>query len=357
MSTAATPPKNEPTSWLKTTLTALIPVAIVSLVVLAFLWPAYTAEPHGIDVDVVASEQSFAAFEEQAEQAAQAQGQEMPFELHRVDTREEAIDNIKHRDAYGAFVLPTEPGASLEALTAPAGDAAITGMITDTAQGMEKARIGQAIQQHPEMAPQLTGQALQGATITEVVPQSAGDPQGMGLKLAALPLTIGSIMGGALISLLIRGTWRRVWAVALYSTVAGSLLLAIIHNGFGFLPEANFAIWGALTLSLAATVSLITGLTHLIGKAGIGVGAVLTMLLGIPLSGTSLPSAFLPGSWGEIGQLFVPGATNTLIRDLTFFPEASTTHPWLVLSGWVAMGFAFLLLGHARKTKADGDSR
>lgn len=51
-----------------------------------------------------------------------------------------------------------------------------------------------------------------------------------------------------------------------------------------------------------------------------------------------MPSVFLPGAWGAIGQMMVPGASSTLLRSIAYFPEVATSGQWLVLGSWIAFG-------------------
>ena len=57
---------------------------------------------------------------------------------------------------------------------------------------------------------------------------------------------------------------------------------------------------------------------------------------------------FLPGPFGEIGQLFVPGATGTLLRNVSYFPGAPTLVPWLTLAAWAAAGLLLIVFAHHR---------
>ena len=86
----------------------------------------------------------------------------------------------------------------------------------------------------------------------------------------------------------------------------------------------------------------------LLGRVGIAVGAVITVLIGNPLSSAAQPLQFVAAPWGAIGQWFVPGASVTLLRDLSYFPSADAAFPWLVLLGWAAVGVIAMLVGHFR---------
>src|SRR5699024_9017121 len=88
------------------------------------------------------------------------------------------------------------------------------------------------------------------------------------------------------------------------------------------------------------------GFVSLIGPAGIGIGAVLTMFIGNPIASLNQPKEFLVGVWGDIGQFFVPGAAGTLLRDLSYFPDAALGLQWCVLIAWLVGGLAVNLSGH-----------
>lgn len=161
-------------------------------------------------------------------------------------------------------------------------------------------------------------------------------------------MTLGGIVGGSLMSLNLRGTGRRLLGVLTYGVLGGGIIVAVLGPWLGILTGDLFEQWAVVGMSIAATAAVIVGLHSLIGGAGIGVGAMLTMLVGNPISGSSAPSSFLPGVWGSIGQFFVPGATGHLLRAASFFPEADVLTSWLVLAAWLAAGVVLILVGHHR---------
>lgn len=64
-----------------------------------------------------------------------------------------------------------------------------------------------------------------------------------------------------------------------------------------------------------------------------------------------MPSVFLPGAWGQIGQMLVPGASSTLLRSIAYFPEVATSDQWLVLGSWIAFGLLAGVIGWALKER------
>ncbi|WPF65855.1 MULTISPECIES: ABC transporter permease [unclassified Corynebacterium] len=333
-------PQPEKTPWSKALLIGLAATAVVTLALLAFSWPSYTATPKNLPVSVVASESAYTAMTQTLAQ------QDSPFDLSRAESREEATRKIEQRESYGAFILPSAPGEQMEVLTSPAANNSIATMLGTAGTTMHKQQVAAALESgqaaDPQASAALTQQALKGPTITPVSPLSEDDPQGSGLAVAAFPLILGGIIGGVLISLTVRGAAQRFTAILAYSTIAASALLFVLHTWFGFLPTASLPLWGALALGLGATASLVTGLHSLLGTPGIGLGAIITVFIANPISGATLPLEFLPWHFEALGRVFVPGATQELLRNLSYFPEASNTQPWLVLSAWAVFGLLCL---------------
>jgi hypothetical protein len=162
------------------------------------------------------------------------------------------------------------------------------------------------------------------------------------------PLVIGGMLGGIAISLRVIGAMRRVAAVLAYSVATGLLLTGILQGWFGALQGDYWLNSAAIALAVAAIAAPITGFVALMGRAGIGVGVLTFLLVANPISAAAIPVEFLPEPWGAIGQWFPPGAAATLLRDLSYFPAADTTFPWLVLAAWAAGGILLSLIGHFR---------
>ena len=163
---------------------------------------------------------------------------------------------------------------------------------------------------------------------------------------------MGGIIGGMLSLTLINGTWRRFATATLYAVIGGALTALILSTWFGFIPGDFATLWAAFGATYLATASFMIGFgSLLVPAAGLGLGAVVTMFIGNPISGASMPSAFLPGVWGQIGQMFVPGASSTLLRSIAYFPEVATSDQWLVLGSWIAFGLLTGVIGWALKER------
>ncbi|MBF1655732.1 MAG: ABC transporter permease [Rothia sp.] len=357
----------ERSSWIKVISTSLLASLIVAVVILAFTWPTKTMEAKNLPVSIAGPEVTVSQFE----QSLKDKGIET-FELKQASSREEAEQQIKQRETYGAIVF-TE-GAAPEVLTAPAANTAATQMLNGVAtqlnaQIQQKAlaakteALTQAVQTGGEQGAQAAAQleqmkvqAEQASAMevktTAVVPLSEGDSSGSGIAISAFPLVIGGILGGSFSALRVNGTWRRFVTAILYAVIGGALTALILNVWFGLIPGDFATLWAAFGATYLATASFIVGVSALSSPlAGLGLGAVVTMFIGNPISGASMPSVFLPGAWGQIGQMLVPGASSTLLRSIAYFPEVATSGQWLVLGSWIAFGLLAGVIGWALKER------
>lgn len=370
---SAPAPAAQPSSFGKAVGLALAAAAVVCIVLLAFAWPSITSKPHDIPVGIVGSAEQVAQVEEQlAEQSDGALGLEV------YEDRDTAVAAIKQREIYGALVLGESTGTMVtapEMLIATAANSAVAQMLQGMATGLQaqlaaQVNLGveQQVQQLIDVVKAMqSGQAPANGsspaaqlpdtftmpdaqvTVTDIVPLSEDDPRGAGLSAAALPLVMGGMIGAMIISTAIHGSRRRFVALVVYTVAAGLALSGILEGWFGALQNNYWANALAITLSIGAISATIVGLRSVLGYAGLGIGAVLMFFFANPISGAALPPEFLIGSWGAIGQWFPPGAGQTLIRTLSYFPDASTLFPWLVLTGWSLLGLALIWIGSLKK--------
>lgn len=316
------------TPWPTVLLTALLPAVIIGIIVLAFSWPTVTSEPKSIPLMVAGPQQQATQIEQSLEQA-----QPELFEIVRGDDRDAAVEALETREVYGAIVV----GQPVEVLSASANNAA-TGQILN--------RVGQQLGQQ-------TGAPV---TQTDLIPFSPSDPNGAGLGVLSLPMVMGGLIGGILIGLQVIGGGRRIVAVLVYGAVAGLAVTALGGPVLDILQGPFGVTWLALSLSFTAMSATVAGLITLLRVPGIPIAALLFMFFANPISGTNSPKEFLPGPWGEIGQHLPPGAISTLVRDLSYFPEADTTRQWLVLAAWALLGVVLIVIGLAseRRTVSRG---
>ncbi|TDD46879.1 ABC transporter permease [Kribbella antibiotica] len=300
----------------------LLLTAVLTVLLIAFAWPAARSAPRDLPVAVAGPSQAVAQVQAGLEQA-------MPggFEITAVADRAAAVQKIEDREVYGAIVLdPAQP----EVLTASAGGPAVAQILTQLATRVSP--------DHP-------------AKVTDVVPLPTDDPRGAGLAAGALPLVIGGIMAAAVLTMRVKsGSQRMLGAVGL-SITGGLALGAVLQFWLGSFEGNYFANSGVIALSIAATSLTLLGLEWLFGIAGLGAGAAVMMLLGNPLSGLTSAPEMLPGGWGALGQLLPPGAAGTALRSVSFFDGAGSGQAFVVLAAWFALGLFLCGLGAMRSQR------
>lgn len=312
---------------------------IVVLIVLAFLWPAKTTSAQHLPVNIVGSPSTVTAVQDAV--TAQFPG---TFEFVGASDRSDAVAQIKGRETYGAIILD-DGRLTPEVLTAPAAGPSTAQMLNGVATQLQT-------QFAQRVAAAGGNVAAAKVTVTPVVPLSERDPTGSGLVSASFPLIMGGMAGGVLISLRVVGAIRRLVTLAGLAVSVGLVPTLVLQTWFGFLQGDFWINAAAIALSVLATASFIIGCASLLGTKGISIGAILTMFVGNPLSAPGTPWQFLPEPWGVLGQLFVPGASNWLIRSVSYFPSADLTAQWWILIAWTAVGLALTLAAHFRARAA-----
>ncbi|MFJ8146109.1 ABC transporter permease [Streptomyces sp. NPDC096048] len=305
----------------------LVPV-LVSLALWAFAWPAARTAPHDLPLGVAGPPTAVAQVEQRLTQ------REGAFEIHRYADEDAARDAVEERTVYGA-VIAGDRGPKL--LTASAAGPAV-------AQLLQQAVTGQA---------SASGTPVQ---VVDVVPAPEADPRGAAFGASVLPLALAGIATGTVTTLLgLRGA-RAVAALVGAAGLTGLVAAAIAHSWLGVVTGDWWAVAGVFGLSTLAVGAGIAGLGALLGRAGLGLGGAVMMLLGNPFSGASSAPEMLPQPAGAIGQWLPSGAGASLLRSVSFFDGAAAAGPALTLTWWAVLGLGAVLLGGALRQRARGDS-
>ena len=305
----------EPDTWHRAMGVMIGGTLVVTLLFLAFVWPTITSKVKDMPLAVVGPGPTVEQIKSKLSQS------QAPFEVETLSNRGEAIQQIKEREVFGAIIIGQQP----EILTASANGPAVSQILS-------------------QVGAQMGGQDGHAPQITDVVPLVDGDKRGLGITTASLPLVFGGIIGGVLASLAVVGLKKRLAVVAGYSVLAGMTIALIMQVWLDILPGNYLANSVVITLQLLATSTLVAGMFSLFGRPGIFATILLTIFIANPLSGATQPKQFLLEPWGDVGQLFVPGAGSTLLRNAAYFPDASITAPVLVLLFWIVLGLGLFAL-------------
>jgi hypothetical protein len=300
----------------------LLLTAVLTVLLIAFAWPASRSEPRDLPLAVAGPQQAVA-------QVKGGLAQAMPggFEITAAPDRAAAVQAIEDRDVYGAIVLdPQHP----EVLTASAGGPAVAQILTQLSARLAAENPGVQTK------------------VTDVVPLPADDPRGAGLAAGALPLVLGGIIAAGLLTQLVKGGARRMAGAITFAVTGALALAAVLQYWLGSLEGNYFANASVIAMSIGAISLTLLGLEWLLGIPGLGLGAAVMMLLGNPLSGLTSAPEMLPSGWGALGQLLPPGAAGTALRSVSFFDGAGSGRPFVVLTCWLALGLALCGLGAMR---------
>ncbi|HEY4266963.1 MAG TPA: ABC transporter permease [Galbitalea sp.] len=325
------------TPWRHTARIGAALAAIITVVVIAFLWPSFTASPKNLPIAIAGP-----AAQTNAVEAALGKASPDTFAFTTVANRSQALTRIGQRKDYGAIVL----GSSPEVLTASAANPAVAQLLAGLAPRLQAQRLAAAVAQH------VPASAIGTVRTTDVAPLLATDPRGSTIGASSFPLILGGILGGVIIALTVVGVWRRYAALGIYAVAGSAAITGVLQGWFGGLAGDYFVNAGAIALVLLGIGGVMLGAAALVGRIGVAIGPILFLLGANPISAAALPLEFLASPWGAIGQWFPPGAGATLLRELSYFPKADMTFPWLVLAGWAVLGVVLGTLGHFRDSGA-----
>ena len=296
------------------------PLVLLFLLIPLFAGPASSIEPRDLPVVVAGPQAATAEFAARLEAARPG-----AFAVTRVADAATADGLLKDRSAYAAFVLAPE-GVSLH--TASAAGPAVSALLTAAAQ--------QLAQGKP-------------VPVTDVAPLPADDPRGTGFAAGFFPLMIAGLIAAVVLFSLVPRNAARLVGVLLFSALAGLAGTLILQTWMGiiggdFLPVA--AVIGLIVLAVSGSV---LGLASLAGPAGIGLGAMLIMLVGNALAGVAAAPELLPQPWGEVGQWLPIGAGATALRSAAWFGFAGSGQALWTLASWAAAGLLLLSLAWLRQ--------
>lgn len=316
MTTSAEGQKLE-SGWQKIVTVTLLLTAIIVVFLVAFALPNIHSSPKHVPIALVAAEPFATAIPKGLDTLSPGS-----FTVTLVDSPERARQLILDRSIYGAIVMEK---SGLTVLIASAASFPVSAAITG---------VGEQIGRRVSLP----------VKIDDIVPFSESDPRGIGLSAGALPIALGGWIAAVGIIATIRGARQRVIAAASFAMLGGFTLTAVLQFWLGTFTGNYWLTALCAALGIAATCFLVLGLQQLLKGVGIGIAAVLLILLGNPLSGLASAPELLPEPWGAVGQLLPPGATGTLLRNVAFFDGAAAINPMVALIFWLLAGLAMYVL-------------
>ncbi|KOT91011.1 membrane protein [Streptomyces rimosus subsp. pseudoverticillatus] len=315
---------------------------------LAYLGAFAHPEPHHLPVAVVGSGPQTQVLAQSMNDKAHG-----GLDVRTVGSRAEAVDQLKHQDIFGAYVMDTRATGA-----APSGPAAKGGgskpapeLVVATAGSDTTASVVQKI-----FTPVAAQQGVP-LKVTDVAPPAEDDPTAQGLFFLMVAISIGSyasvaVIGGAGAVLPIRMRAMLAAGTSFVVSILGTLFAGPV---FHLVDHGLWGLWSMAWLYSAGILLIGTGLhTFLKRWTTLGVMALFVMLNFTSAGGVFRPElqngffASLHAFWNGAG--FVEG-----VRSHVYFDgNGLAGHVWTLVL-WLVVGFVMVgvaALAEARRRRA-----
>ena len=325
---------HEPPAALRATGIVVMLAAVIAIIAIAFALPAARSKPQNVPIGAAGPQAAGSGLGSPAGGRGVADILEHnapgAFEITYYPGEAALRDAIHNRDVYGGISFGPD-GRTL--LIATGGSPTVAQLLS---------QVGNDIAQH-------SGVQLR---TEDLAPPTADDPRGAGLAASALTITLAGLLPAiALMLVLRREVWTRFAAAVVFAGLAGWTIAALLRYVLGSIDANFWGVAGGLTLGALASGLSMLGLGSLFGRVGLGIGSLLALLLGNPLSGLTSAPQLLPSGWGALGQWLPQGANATLLRSTAFFAGAGSTMAIVVLTCWTVAGAVLIFIAAVRNGK------
>lgn len=297
---------------------AVAVMVLQALLLPLFAGPAAHVAPRDLPVVVAGPAPAVAAFTSRLESARPG-----AFAVTAVADADAADAAVLDREAYAAFILGAD-GVTLH--TASAAAPAVANLLSVAA-----AQLG-------------AGGGMQ-VTVADLAPLGADDPHGGGFAAGFFPLVITSMLAAIALYFVVAGFAARVIGLLAFAALAGAAGATVLQSWLGVVGGEWLPVAGAIALLALAISAAVHGLAAVAGPRGIGLGALLILLVGNALGAVGAAPELLPQPWGEVGQWLPIGAGATLLRSTAWFGGAGGGAAAWVLASWAVAGLGLIGLG------------
>jgi hypothetical protein len=298
-------------------------VALIGLIGSAIQNP----KPHDISVGLVGPPPAMQQIESSFATAAPG-----AFEFTSYASEQDARAALDTRSVEGVVVLGDSSPKIIVA--GAAGDAA-TGVIIAAFTNAFKAQGG-------------------AATVETVHPFAGGDAHGLVLFFVVVAALIGTLVAQVLLFTMAKDA--AIGARLAFIVVFGALVgltgmgtAAWIVGGYG---DGFWAVAGLVALGSAAVGAVIAGSARLLGPVGIGLSALVVVLLDLVSSGGPVGSQLLPDFYRWLAPWMPAGPLYDAMRGALFFDGAALATPIVVLASWLGAGLVLMVLGELAATRS-----
>ena len=189
----------------------------------------------------------------------------------------------------------------------------------------------------------------QGATVdVETVHRfAAGDAHGLILFFVVVAVIVSSLVAQAALlgTAPDAGFGPRLVVVLAFAVVGG---LTAMGTAAWIADDYATGFWtatGMVMLAAAAVGAAVAGSARLLGPAGLGLAALVVVLLDLVSSGGPAGSQLLPDFYRWLAPWMPAGQLYSGLRGALYFDGAGLENPLIVLSAWLAGGLLLMGLG------------
>ena len=136
------------------------------------------------------------------------------------------------------------------------------------------------------------------------------------------------------------------FAVLAGLTAMGTAAWIAGDYGSGFWTATGFVMLAALAVGTA-----VAGCARLLGPPGLGLAALVVVLLDLVSSGGPVGSQLLPDFYRALAPWMPAGQLYSALRGALHFDGAGLASPLLVLTGWLAGGLILMWMGELVATR------
>lgn len=303
-----------------------------SLFAFAYLGALHSPEPNDIDLGVVGSPAQRTAVADALEAGTGAEA----FKVSGYATGDEARDAVMDRDIVAAVVVSDQ---SWELLVAGAGGAMAKSNIEQVGASVASAHQADLV-------------------VTDLAPLPADDRAGLSPFLLVVSILIPSVLMGVIFSVIASGSPGRAKLSA--AAVAGALLGAIntlvADMVYGALNGHYWELSAFATLVSWAISLPIIAAHRLVGPPGIGLVALLFMVVGVPATGAAIGPDYIPDFFQYLTFVFPAGEAIPAVRNIVYFNSADVGLSIALLSMWAGAS-AVILAVTPQNTAARSEAR
>lgn len=313
-----------------------LPMFFAIAMPLMYLGLVHHPAPNGMVLDVVADGAQGTSIAKTLEQLP-------AYEVHRVDSAEQARQDMLHGRARGAFVPAAD---AAEVPGAEAGKGPVVLVASGTGIQAESAVTTVFAAVSGEVSPQTV----------DLAPTHANDRFGMSMMYLGLGGIVGSNIAGMMIGLVGRGwSWYRrlAWVLGVAAANTGLQYLISVHV-VRFLPaDVDWTVWPILFLmSVSIQIFAVGGALLIRNDVMIWLIGVFIMC-GVPASGLLLPLDMAPDRYQILHHLVPSAVALGAIRSRVYLPEAPVGSAVLTELIWLAAALLVYLWGclHVRRLR------